>query len=412
MSFRERATLSLISGADDSLPDNCVSIGKNRSLKTAVLYGANASGKSNLLKAFASSIAMLRQSNGMQIDQPLALINPFKADAFSRTKPSSFEYVFIVNETKYVYGFSATRERIEEEYLYAYYSAKPSKLFERTGAGKFAFASDKRKLEMLAQKNSPNKLFLATATAWNYEKTKEPYLWFSEKIDTFSSDLWLRDLSVYSGNDSGSLKNFIKKIFRTADNNISDFAVCEKELSKEELSVLIQDPMLPEVMKNAMIHPKFKRYSFDMIHRVKGSDNEETYSFGLNEESLGTQRLFFMAPHLENAFARGRTILVDELNASLHPILVEMIVSMFHDPDVNRADAQLIFTTHDVNLLDLDLFRRDQIYFTEKNPETATSVLYSLDEFAVRKQENIRKGYMQGRFGAIPFVGGGDTLWK
>jgi AAA15 family ATPase/GTPase len=108
----------------------------------------------------------------------------------------------------------------------------------------------------------------------------------------------------------------------------------------------------------------------------------------------------------------NKTILVDELSANLHPILAEEIVKMFHDPDVNRAGAQLIFTTHDINLLDLDLFRRDQIHFIEKNPETAASVLYSLDEFSVRKQENVRNAYIQGRFGAIPFVGSRNALWE
>jgi AAA15 family ATPase/GTPase len=116
-----------------------------------------------------------------------------------------------------------------------------------------------------------------------------------------------------------------------------------------------------------------------------------------------------MTPHLQTAFEKGKTIIVDEIENSLHPLLVEEILKMFSDPIINKSNAQLIFSTHDVNLLSLDNFRRDQIYFLEKNPKTASSEIYSLDEFPVRKGENIRKGYLQGRYGAIPFIGGGAS---
>jgi AAA15 family ATPase/GTPase len=412
MSFREKATFSLVPSADAALQGNKTTSGKNEALKTAVLYGANASGKSNLFKAFLTPVLMLLQSNDMQIDQALGFISPFKLDAVSRKKASSFEYIFVAGGTKYIYGFSATDRQIEEEYLYAYYSAKRSKIFERTGVCNFTFSRDKSRLEALTQRNTPNKLFLATATAWSYERTKEPYLCLSGNIGAFDSAFLLKNFSAYARDDTGTLKAFTKGLLSVADINICDFEVREEKLEREQADILARNHSGPKADRDITVQSPDKKYSLSTTHHVKESGKGETYSLEFGEESSGTQRLFLMAPHLREALARGGTIFADELGASIHPILAEEIVKMFHDPQVNRAGAQLIFTTHDVNLLNLDLFRRDQIYFTEKNPETAASVLYSLDEFPVRKRENAKKAYMQGRFGAIPLVGSRSALWE
>jgi AAA15 family ATPase/GTPase len=129
------------------------------------------------------------------------------------------------------------------------------------------------------------------------------------------------------------------------------------------------------------------------------------------EESQGTLHLFFMSSHLKQAFESGKTIVVDEFDAGLHPLLLEEIVRMFHNPSINSGNAQLVFTTHAISLLDLDVFRRDQIFFTDKDSGTASSELYSLDEFSVRKSENIHKGYVYGRYGAVPLIAKGQSPW-
>ena len=132
----------------------------------------------------------------------------------------------------------------------------------------------------------------------------------------------------------------------------------------------------------------------------------------LQEESLGTQSLFFFSPVLKEAFEQGKVVIVDEIDKSLHPLLVEFIIKLFNDSKTNKNNAQLIFNTHDTNLLSLDNFRRDQIWFVEKEPKKGTTDLYPLDDFSVRKTENIQKGYLNGRYGAIPFLVTGDSLWE
>jgi AAA15 family ATPase/GTPase len=252
---------------------------------------------------------------------------------------------------------------------------------------------------------------LATATAWNYEKTKDAYLWFAEKIDTFDKNNWDGfNLDNFAQDQSGKLKQFTQNILKIADININDYDIEETEIPQEIIDDFKKNRAFSEIVKNRVVNIPTKSYSLSVNHVVENEAGDiEKYSLTLGEESSGTQRLFGMSPHLQVAFEQGKTIIVDEIENSLHPLLVEEIIKMFHDPAINQADAQLIFSTHDVNLLNLDIFRRDQIYFLEKNPQTASSDIYSLDEFSVRKGENIRAGYLQGRYGAVPFIGGGRS---
>ena len=140
-------------------------------------------------------------------------------------------------------------------------------------------------------------------------------------------------------------------------------------------------------------------------HIITGENGiKKEYSLSLQEESLGTIQLFYFAPILKKTLETGKVLIIDELDKSLHPFIVKFLVNLFRNPDVNQNGAQLIFTTHDTTLLSLDVFRRDQIYFTEKDAQTGITDLYSLDDFAVRKDENIEKGYLLGRYGAIPYL--------
>ena len=128
------------------------------------------------------------------------------------------------------------------------------------------------------------------------------------------------------------------------------------------------------------------------------------YDFDISEESLGTQVIFSFIPVIKDVIDNGKVLLIDEFDKSLHPYIVKYIVELFNDTDLNKNNAQLIFNTHDTNLLDLELLRRDQIWFTEKNPENGESTLYALDDFSIRKSENVEKGYLLGRYGAVPFL--------
>ena len=156
------------------------------------------------------------------------------------------------------------------------------------------------------------------------------------------------------------------------------------------------------------ILPMVKQYRLDTIHNIEQSDGTvKPFRLPFLYESEGTRLLFAYGPIIMDAFEKGRTIVIDELDKSLHPNLEKYLIGLFNDKSINKGGAQLIFNSHDVDLLDLDLFRRDQIYFVEKDNRTGITDLYSLADFSPRKSENIQKGYLQGRYGAIPFPDGG-----
>lgn len=412
MSFKDKQVFSMEAGTGDENIENIINVDE-RILKSTALYGANASGKTNLIKAFSAAIMMIRLSNNRQPGEKLMQMEPFAFDDTTKIEPCEFEFIFYANNNKYVYGFKADKDKVYEEYLYQYFSAKATRIFERTNCNEYKFLQvDEGKLNSIKDQNLDNKLFLATATTWNYEKTKAPYLWFAQLIDTYSGGMLLNDfvLESYNKDESMELKKFTLKLLEEADIIIKDFNVdvVEHELDNN-MAMFIKSLNIP-----AQFAPQKQRdVNIVMTHEViDDNNNKKEYSINYNNESSGTQILFSMAPILKQVFENGKIIIIDELERSLHPSLVEMIIKFFHNPEINKGNAQLIFNTHDTNLLSLDLFRRDQIWFAEKDPKKGATELYPLDDFSVRKTENIQKGYLNGRYGAIPFVATGDSLWQ
>ncbi len=409
LSFKNKVTLSMEKGLGDENLENVASINNLELLKSAAIYGANASGKSNILKAFTCAILMVRNSKLIQIDEKWSFIKPFLFDEDSKNNPSEFEFIFITNGIKYRYYFSADENKIYDEVLDAYYSQKPTNIFKRSKTNIYEFNNDKNKLVALATNNTENKLFLSTATLWNYDKTKDAYLWFANKIDTYESVDNIRDTDLidYSNNEQG-LKEFALKLLKEADILIKDISVNyeEKEVDGKTASKII-----PSFMK-ANDKVTVQNINIELEHEII-DDNEliHTYKLNFSDESSGTKVLFAFVPFLKKAFETTKIIVVDELEKSIHPSIVEFIIKLFNNKDINKANSQLIFTTHATNLLNLELFRRDQIWFTEKDPKNAISDLYPLDAFPVRKGENIQKGYINGRYGAIPFIRDID-LWQ
>lgn len=415
MSIKDKLTLSMLAGKDNENTDNIFCEDKDRFLKSIAIYGANASGKSNIFKAMTSAIILIRKSSGRQINEKLLEIVPFKFDRDSKNNPTKFEFIFSTNGIRYIYGFSADINRIYEEYLYQYLSAKPSMIFERKNTNEYKFTQvEEKELNPIKDKNTDNKLFLATATAWNYERTKDAYMWFANSIDTYSDYEALPNqvLEKFDNDEDGSLKKFTINLLREAEININDYNVKTENITQEDMIKYITDPIIQSILKNNNNVNGISRTIFTG-HEIENQEGINTeYFLNVQEESLGTQNLFFLSPILKETFESGKTTVIDEIDKSLHPMLVKYIVELFHNPKVNINNAQLIFNTHDTNLLSLDTFRRDQIYFVEKDYLKGTTDLYSLDEFSVRKQENIRKGYLQGRYGSIPFLGLGDSLWE
>ncbi len=411
LSIRDKVYLSLEPSKDSEHPENLITKGDYKAVNSVAIYGANASGKSSLFKAITVALIMIRNSNNVQVTDKLPM-TPFKFDFESRNKPTSFEFTFIAKDgRKYIYGFSATTEKVVEEYLYCYNTSKPTLLFDLNENEKPKFnRAYKVKLEAAYQMNTANKLFLATATTWNVECTKSPFEWLAESIDTFTDVMELGGVAFekYRTDENRKYIEFTKNLLKQADINISSIEVDAKEV--------MGGPALPFqiVVQGKIIPPnEGKHYDVEITtgHTVVDENGEKTeFSLTLQEESIGTQLLFFYGPLLKDAFEKGKTIVLDEIDKSMHPSLVKFIMNLFRNPDVNKNGAQLIVTTHETGILSLEMFRRDQIYFTEKDSKSGVTDLYSLDEFSVRKTENIEKGYLMGRYGAIPFLQAGEVL--
>lgn len=399
LSFKEKVTLSLEKENGNENAENTFVYNNEELLKTAVIYGANASGKSNLIKAFTTAILMVRNSNMISLGGKWDVLKPFLFSEDTNNSPSEFEFIFIANKIKYRYFFSADVNRIYNESLDAYYSQKPTNIFTRKNTTEYSFInSDKKTLESIASKNTENKLFLTSATTWNYEKTKDAFLWFLNSIDTHVSfDSMLdQDLINYSNNDE-DLKEFTLKLLKESDIFIKDLRVSYEEKDVDNSSFIVNNKNQGPL--------KMKSVKIAMDHEIVDSQKQtKIYTLDIEEESSGTKILFALAPILKRAFEKTKIIIVDELEKSLHPTLVKYIVKLFNNEKLNTNNSQLIFTTHAISLLSLDLFRRDQIWFTEKNALTGNSDLYPLDSFSVRKEENIEKGYINGRYGATPFI--------
>ena len=400
LSFKERVTFSMLANSSNGLEDNYIKVNDKRILKTSAIYGANASGKSNLFKVLTNVVLMLRNSNNADINSKLPII-PFKFDKDNIyiNKPSEFEIKFLINDIRYVYGFVASRDKIYEEYLYYYPNGRETKIFDRSNCNEYTYTQkDEKVLREIEAKNASNKFFLATATNWNFEKTKPVYNFLTTGIGTCFNLETLKNmaLSEYARNDK--LKEFALDFLKKADFNIEDYQVVE---------VSVPEEVLQEIRKrDSSVQESTKLFNFLFKH--KGTTNY----LSLDEESLGTQMIFALIPFIADTINNKKVLIIDELDKSLHPFLVQYIVSMFNDPEINKKGAQLIFNTHDTNLLDLSILRRDQIWFMEKNNDNGESDLYPLSDFSVRKSENIEKGYMLGRYGAVPFIKNDLNLWE
>lgn len=414
-SFKDMAVLSMEPSADKELPGNLTLIGKNRCLNTIAIFGANAAGKSNVFTALTAAILLVRRSNSRQVIDPLVEIIPFKFDEESIRKPTTFEFVFIAEGKKYVYGFSATQKAVQREYLYVFNSSKASTIFERTDVNTYKFTSPalKRELQPLTERNTGNKLFLATATAWNCEATRIPYLWFETKINTYSIDsdqLISQTAPMFDNDADNSLRKFTNMILHEADINIDDFNIEFKDISQEQF--LQQVPQELRGLISTIPAAMNKAVKIETVHSIVDDGIAKQYNLSLMEESQGTRNLFLFSPVLKRAFETGETLCIDEFDASLHPMLVRYLFSLFNNPDINKAHAQLIVSSHSLVLMSLKNLRRDQIYFVEKDRKTGKSELYSLDEFSPRKEEDVRKAYMLGRYGSIPDIPEEAHLWE
>ena len=395
LSFKDKNTFTMIASSDNTLKDNYVEINNEKILKMTAIYGANASGKTNLFKILVMVSSMIKHSNFFAPNVLLPIV-PFKLDKETVNKPSEFEIKFLVDGIRYLYGFKADSKNVYEEYLTYYPNGRPVKIFARENIDNYSFnSSDEKFLNDLKEKNTSNKFFVATATNWNYEKTKPAFDFLTEKLGIVMSHEQVNNYSynMYYNDKDKKLENFALNFLEKADFNIKGYKIIEEKMTEDKLRT-IPDIVKPFIPVNTLM------YKVNTKHIVNG----DVYEFDISEESLGTQVIFSFIPVLKDVLDNGKVLIIDEFDKSLHPFIVKYIVEIFNDLEINKKGAQLIFNTHDTNLLDLELLRRDQIWFAEKNSEDGSTTIYPLDDFSVRKTENVEKGYLLGRYGAIPFL--------
>lgn len=375
-------------------------------LKSCAVYGANASGKSNLVHAFHFMRRfVLGSSKDSQAGEPID-VDPFRLSTETQGKPSFFEMVFVTEGKRYRYGFTVDKEHVHTEWLY-HAQVRETNLFYREGDD-FELSSVFKEGKGLPDKTRDNALFLSVVAQFNGEIALIVLEWFRELDVKFSIEDVDRQVTIARLEDE-SVKNEIMTFIKQMDLGIIDLKIKKEKLPRSEyyifqsiLEGLPSDEML-KILESMTLPPVITT-----VHKIHDGKKPTKFSvvFDLDtHESEGTKKLFALAGSLFNVLQDGKTLVIDELDARLHPLLTEAIIKLFNSNDTNPNNAQLIFTTHDTNLLTNKLFRRDQIWFTEKNKYGATD-LYSLAEFKVRNDASYEKDYIAGKYGAIPFIGG------
>ncbi len=392
LSIKDKVTLSLEASASKKLPENLID---GSLLKSAVIYGANASGKSNLLRAILFMWQAVKLSHTLNVENKIPRV-PFKLDQSTLTQPSKFEILFIYNSVKYKYSFSCTNDKIIDESLYYWPHGRAALIFGRTDTNNYKFKSDKRKFEQIRKQMNDNVLFLSRATALGNDKTKPAYEFIVNNVVINYHPVWV-DMTLKKIYDEPILKNKILEILQKADfGGILDIKVQKetRKLNRMEFKVEKNMPSLSPVQQ-----VDEDVYNTKFLHkRNDGQDVELTF----DEESSGTEKTFGLLGGIFDVLDNGKVMLIDELESSLHPSITQFLVRLFNSKH-NKKNAQLIFTTHDTNLLNSSLFRRDQIYVCTKKPNKHT-LLSSLLDFDLREDTNLEKAYLNGRVGGIPFI--------
>lgn len=409
LSFRDDQTLSMVAANDKSLPANRFTEGKFDLLRAAVVYGANASGKSNLIKAVRFMGQFVKLSARINPGDKIP-VTPFRLDAQRRKEPSEFETTFVLDGVRYQYGFAVSAERVHDEWLLAYPFGRPQRWFERTWqpeqqGHKWAFSSRLTgRKNALAQETGDNKLFLSHAADRNHAQLTPIYRWFRACVRTLDPGSGQKGVTERYLAENDEFRSTILDILRDADFGISDIALGEEKVDVERVERFFKttpDNKNKELAPGALIS-----FGYEVRAKHRNPKTQEEVLFDLKDESDGTRRFFALVGPWIEALALGYTVFVDELHYSLHPLLARKLVDLFQNDETNPHGAQLVCTTHDVTLLDDELFRRDQIWFTEKDPAGA-SHLYSLQSYKdkPRKTGAWQKGYLAGRYGALPFLG-------
>jgi len=415
--FKNQITFSLIASNYDKTTredDNTFSIDKYglKLLKSAVVYGANASGKTKLIEGlnFAKNF-ILNSSKESQISEPIG-IDSFRLSSETENEPSTFEFIFIHENDMYRYGFEVDKEKIHSEWLYHKPKTKEIELFYRDGQ-EFEHNNRRFKVSDLIknQRIRPNALLLSVAANWNDKVAEKVFEWFNR----FHIISGLKEAG-YEGYSMARMRENTESKLKTIQ-FLKDADLGIEDLSLQVLDIENLPSDMPDVVKD-MIKKRVTNEETPGLqvvsgvttyHKKFGANNlvEGMESFSMDDdESSGTKKYFALSGPILETLEKGEVLVVDELANKLHPNLTHKLIEIFNSKKYNPNNAQLIFNTHDTNLLSSGLFRRDQIWFTEKD-RYGVSTLFSLGDFKsdkVRKEDNYERNYIKGTYGAIPYL--------
>ena len=363
-SIKNSAVISFAASKDKSFEEYLLHPDAKKTLLPALaIYGANAAGKSNVLHAMMTMKEMVvgnaaKASKGQKLPwEPFGGIK----------QPTTFEIVFIYQGIRYTYGFSFDAKKIYKEYLFHWPNGREALIFSRED-GVFEFRENINEQMTLSNRTPDNKLYLVSSNDWNLPQTENAYRWFLEKLTFLMEEEPATSETVAQIASGDDKKARILKELLLADLGITDVA-----------------------LKNS----SGKAPVITTTHRIINEDGTtEYFQLLMEQESAGTQHFFTRIGGWLQALENGALLVVDEIEDSLHPLLTRRLIEMVQDKAINTKGAQLIFTTHDAMLLDLNFFRRDQIWFAEKNDKTCATELYSLASFSPRKGENVRKAFV------------------
>lgn len=420
-SFRDNTVLSMEAKGNAEYKGCLIPYKNSDILPAAAIFGKNGGGKSNIIRAFWLGVQFIRNAQKTQHEKASVPVRAFALNDYSVNEPTGFEYQYINDGVKYTYGFSATTKKIVSEYLYSSPKGQKSMIFTREAQNfKFPANGEKKKKEMIAEAVGENQLFFAIASVMNYKPCIEAMKWFRESVH-FSKDYEDIPKQLLEYAEDANMLQAIVSYAKQADVGIEDmsFEVSNEELSQEELlSESVPEGIIRALKEfaaalrdssdKAELNLRIGELKTSSLHRgIKKDGLTDMFSLELADESDGTRRLMALAPGVERVLEQGGVFLVDEIDRDLHPLLAEFVISKFQSPKSNPGHAQLIFTTHDTELLNMEIMRKDQVYFVDKDRKSGVSELFNLTDFPVRTNDNIRKAYLAGKYGAVPEV---DTV--
>jgi AAA15 family ATPase/GTPase len=404
-SLRDEQVVSLVAASDKTLQDtNTLGTGLKVApalLSSAIVYGANASGKSNLIKALQYMRGVVLESATVVQPGQTFAVQPFRLDPCTAGQPTEFEVTFILNGMRYQYGFAMTAQQIVSEHLLVYKAFKPQRWFDRhfdenTDRDIYDFGQGLKGTKNLWESATrPNALFLSMAVQLNSEALRPVFDWFAHSLVIFDEQTRLAPHTSIQMLKQSEHRKRICDFLAAADLSIADIEVVTRKVPGQSVHFDLVTG------KSEVRSEEMEQHQLRFSHVTERGEAV----FDLMDESNGTRNLLFLAGPVLDILKKGLTLVIDELDTSLHTLLVRELVRLFHRPQANTGGAQLIFTTHDTSLLDAPgLFRRDQVWLVEKDSDQASS-LVALSEFSPRKNEALERGYLMGRYGGVPFLG-------